>query len=95
MAAAAAAAGPWSETPAAARRNGGASSSTVEVSEINPWESMPGLSLCQFWRYRLLLEVVLAVRGGGGSGTDGDELRGGEGRAWGLSGPRFAEVRGP
>ncbi|CAM9655803.1 unnamed protein product [Pylaiella littoralis] len=84
-----AAAGPWSETPASARRNVGASSLAAESSEINPWESMPGLSLCQFWRYRLLLEVVLAARGGRGGG---EPDRGEEGRAAGLSGPRFAEV---
>ncbi|CBJ25714.1 expressed unknown protein [Ectocarpus siliculosus] len=68
--------GPWSETPAGARRAGGASSSvaagggrTADV-EANPWEGLPGLSLCQFWRYRLLLEVVLAARGGDGGGDE-------------------------
>ncbi|CAB1096440.1 unnamed protein product [Ectocarpus sp. CCAP 1310/34] len=68
--------GPWSETPAGARRAGGASSSfaagggRTADGEANPWEGLPGLSLCQFWRYRLLLEVVLAARGGVGGGEE-------------------------
>ncbi|CAN0318090.1 unnamed protein product, partial [Ectocarpus fasciculatus] len=68
--------GPWSETPAGARRAGGASSSVAggggrtADGEANPWEGLPGLSLCQFWRYRLLLEVVLAARGGDGGGDE-------------------------
>lgn len=88
--------GPWSGTPAGARRAGGASSSvaagggrTADV-EANPWEGLPGLSLCQFWRYRLLLEVVLAARGGDGGG---DERSDGGGLAE-LPRTEFVEVRG-
>ncbi|CAN0251860.1 unnamed protein product [Ectocarpus sp. 4 AP-2014] len=68
--------GPWSKTPAGARKAGGASSSAAAGGgrtaggEANPWEGLPGLSLCQFWRYRLLLEVVLAARWGDGGGEE-------------------------
>lgn len=49
----------------------------------NPWEGVLGMSLCQLWRYRLLLEVVLGARedgggvGGGGGGGGGGEGNGG------------------
>ena len=81
--------GPWSETPVSARRNGGGAGSgrgdDNGDGENSPWESMAGLSLCQFWRYRLLLEVVLAARGGGQAGGREEFGRAPE--------PRLAEVR--
>lgn len=92
-AAATAAAGPWSETPGSARRNGAVGNGRGDGGgggsgggESNPWESMAGLSLCQFWRYRLLLEVVLAARGGG-QPAGGREEHGGV-----VPEPRLAEV---
>lgn len=87
-----AAAGPWSETPAGVRRNGGAGRNGRVDDDVNgdgesnSWESVAGLSLCQFWRYRLLLEVVLAAREGGVQAGGREE----HGRA---PEPRLAEVR--
>lgn len=87
---AAMAGGAWSETPARARRRDGAGNQRREDDgEISPWESMAGLSLCQFWRYRLLLEVVLAARGEAGRAGGG----GPEEEQGGVPEPRLAEVR--
>lgn len=86
---------PWGETPASTRRNGGAGVDGGDGGggESNPWESMAGLSLCQFWRYRLLLEVVLAARGGAGGQAGGREELGKGPERGGLPEPRLAEVR--
>lgn len=96
--------GPWAGAPSSARKPNGVNGTTdvrsgarqeTDDDGVNPWEGMPGLSLCQFWRYRLLLEVALAARGSGDYEEHDDEEVGvvvdGGWPRW--SGERLAEVR--
>lgn len=58
----------------------------------NPWQGVSGSSLCQFWRFRLLLEVVLAARGLGEDEEATDPAQKEASSSTGRAGSRLDEV---